>query len=275
MRKSFYLFFRFFLVALIVVFLLTLVPLYSSPLSSHLGLSFKTLLSSQLREEDTLDNTQGGELDSAEDEEIDLLSLSPEEIIDRITTTVYGLKGYTAKVRITATIHSLGGISLSVNGQLYVRNPDLVSLKLTDVPEEVAKKYQTSFSKTIVPGIASQAYKEKYHIKFIGVRNYKGFQCFLLYLKPKKEGNVTRVLMWVDTKSYIIPKVIIYYRDGGRIVILQDYVELKGKNKSYKLIKSQVAEMFFPKVRATLESHFYDYHIYEISRSDENEPDQG
>ena len=197
------------------------------------------------------------------EDEMGLLMISPDEIIDRMTTTVEGLKAYKAKVKISLVVHSLSNLGMTVHGELYVRNPDLVRLKLLDIPEAIARKYQTSFSKTVVPGIASKNYKKRYNISFVGLRNYRGERCFLLLLKPKKEGNVTRVLMWVSTEDYTVPKVIIFYKDGGRILLTQEYEKVRGKRRSYLLISSQAAEMIFPKVKATLKSHFFDYQLFE------------
>lgn len=185
------------------------------------------------------------------------INIPAEEIIDRMTLSIYGLSSYTCKVKINANIVDYG-INISFKGSVYFKEPNKLALKLDNLPEEVQEKYRMSFTQTAVPGMVSKTYKEKYKIKLTGIRNFtNNRKVYILYMEPYKKSSVKNVIMFVDSENYTIPKSIIFYRDGGKIVIEQAYAKIE---KYYLPIKQDVL-FDFPKIRANLISEFYDYQL--------------
>ncbi|MEN3014542.1 MAG: hypothetical protein ABDH21_00545 [bacterium] len=194
-----------------------------------------------------------------------LLSLSivkseyipPEEILDRMTLSIYGLSSYRCKVKINANVIDFG-ISVSLNGTVYFKEPNKLALKLEDLPLDIQDKYKISFTQTAVPGMVSKTYKEKYKAKFVGVKNFTGNRkVYVLHMEPYKKSSVQSVLMFVDSQNYTIPRAIIFYRDGGKVTIDQVYSRIQ----EYYLPSKQEVFFDFSKVRANLVSEFYDYEI--------------
>ncbi|MCX7759025.1 MAG: hypothetical protein N2169_05390 [bacterium] len=184
-------------------------------------------------------------------------NIPAEEIIDRMTLSIYGLSSYTCKIKINANIIDYG-ISVGLNGSVYFKEPNKLALKLDDLPSDVQDKYRISFTQTAVPGMASKTYKEKYKSKLVGIRNFtNNRKVYVLYLEPYKKSSVKNVMMFVDTQNYTIPKSIIFYNDGGKVIIDQIY----GKIGNYYLPLKQDVLFDFPKIRANLTSEFYNYQI--------------
>lgn len=180
-----------------------------------------------------------------------------EEIIDRMTLSIYGLSSYTCKIKINASIVDFG-INISFKGSVYFKEPNKLALLLDELPADLQEKYKISFTQTSVPGMASKTYKEKYKSKMIGIKKFSNNRkVYVLYMEPYKKSNVKNVIMFVDTEYYTIPKSIIFYKDGGKITIDQVYDKIEG----YYLPVKQDVFFNFPKVRANLVSEFYDYKI--------------
>ncbi|MCS7165720.1 MAG: hypothetical protein RMJ51_05560 [Candidatus Calescibacterium sp.] len=185
------------------------------------------------------------------------INIPAEEIIDRMTLSIYGLSSYTCKVKMNANIVDYG-INISFKGSVYFKEPNKLALKLDNLPEEVQEKYRISFTQTAVPGMVSKTYKEKYKIKLTGIRNFtNNRKVYILYMEPYKKSSVKNVIMFVDSENYTIPKSIIFYTDGGKIVIEQAYAKIE---KYYLPVKQDVL-FDFPKIRANLISEFYDYQL--------------
>ncbi len=186
------------------------------------------------------------------------LLIEADEIFDRMASTFKDIKGYKARVKIDIKIRSLGNLTLGVEGELYFRKPDKVQLKLEDVPEAISERYKTSFSRTVIPGVAGTAYKQRYIGKVLGIRQLQGVKCYFMLLIPRQSRSVKKVLMWVSTEDYTVPKVIIFYKDGGTITIDQKYSIVDG----YKMISEQVSHFEFPNVKADMKSVFLDYEFF-------------
>lgn len=184
-------------------------------------------------------------------------NIPAEEIIDRMTLSIYGLSSYTCKVKMNANIIDYG-VNIGLNGTVYFKEPNKLALKIDNLPENVQEKYKLSFTQTAVPGMASKTYKEKYKAKLVGIRKFSNNrEVYVLYMEPYKSGSVKNVMMFVDTQNYTIPKSIIFYKDGGKILIEQKYFKIG----DYYLPVKQDVYFDFPKVRANLVSEFYDYQI--------------
>jgi len=182
--------------------------------------------------------------------------ISPNEIFDRMSLSVYGLTTYKCDVKINANIVNFG-LSFNFNGEVYYKEPDKLFLKLKDLPEDVQEKYRLSFTQTSVPGMVSKIYKEKYNSKVISVRNFANTKVYVLYMEPIKSKAIKNVLMFVDAFNYTIPKSIIYYKDGGKIIIDQKYIKIQ----KYYLPSYQEVYFDFPKIKANLISNFYNYQL--------------
>ncbi|MGB9637911.1 MAG: hypothetical protein ACPL1F_01245 [bacterium] len=182
--------------------------------------------------------------------------INANEILDRMSLSVYGLNSYKADIKINANVINFG-LSFNFNGEVYYKEPDKLYLKLKDLPEDVQEKYRLSFTQTSVPGMISKIYKEKYKSKVISVRNYANTKVYVLYMEPIKSRAIKNVLMFVDFFNYTIPKSIIYYKDGGKITIDQKY----SKIDKYYLPIYQEVYFDFPKVQASLVSNFYNYKL--------------
>ncbi len=180
-----------------------------------------------------------------------------EEIIDRMTLSIYGLQSYTCKTKINANIIDYG-ITVGLKGMVYFKEPNKLALKLDNLPGDVQEKYRLSFTQTAVPGMASKTYKEKYKPKLLGIRNFSGNKkVYVLYMEPYKQSSVKNVTMFVDSENYTIPKSIIFYRDGGKIVIDQTYIKID----NYYLPSKQDVLFDFPKIRSNVTTEFYDYNL--------------
>ena len=178
------------------------------------------------------------------------------EILDRMSLSVYGLSTYKCKVKIKADVINFG-LSFSFDGEVYYKEPDKLLLKLKDLPEDIQEKYKLSFTQTSVPGMVSKIYKDKYKSKVLTIRDYGNKKVYVLYMEPIKSRAIKNVLMFVDSSNYTIPKSIIFYKDGGKITIDQKYQKI---DKYYLPIYQEV-NFDFPKVQAALNSTFYDYQL--------------
>jgi len=184
-------------------------------------------------------------------------SIPPEEIFDRMSLSIYGLSSYKCKVKMNASIPDYG-INISLKGSVFFKEPNKLALVLEDLPFDIQEKYRVSFTQTAVPGMVSKTYKEKYKAKLVRIQDFSNNRkVYVLYMEPYKQGSVKNVLMFVDTQNYTIPRAIIFYKDGGKVTIDQNYTKI---DKYYLPLKQNVL-FNFPKINASLESYFYDYQI--------------
>ncbi|MFN3994906.1 MAG: hypothetical protein ACK4GR_00010 [bacterium] len=180
-----------------------------------------------------------------------------EEIIDRMSLSIYGLESYSCNVKININIVDYG-LNFNFKGSVYFKEPNKLALKLDDLPKDIQDKYKLSFTQTAVPGMASKTYKEKYKAKLVGLRKFSNNRnVYVLYMEPYKQGSVKNVIMFVDSEYYTIPKSIIFYRDGGKIIIDQVYTKVG----NYYLPAKQDVLFDFPKIRSNVTSEFYEYKL--------------
>lgn len=180
-----------------------------------------------------------------------------EEIIDRMSLSIYGLESYSCKIKININIIDYG-LNFNFKGTVYFKEPNKLALKLDDLPEDIQDKYRLSFTQTAVPGMASKTYKEKYKAKLVGLRKFSNNRnVYVLYMEPYKQSSVKNVMMFVDSEYYTIPKSIIFYRDGGKIIIDQVYTKVG----NYYLPSKQDVLFDFPKIRSNVISEFYEYRL--------------
>jgi outer membrane lipoprotein-sorting protein len=174
-----------------------------------------------------------------------------EQILDKSTKVNAGLESFKAKLRIK--VHFMG-LSLPMKGFLYYKKPDKLRLMITSVPA-ILKNRKNLFQEMIPRSFNSKDYKGR----IVREEKIEGtVKCLLLELIPRKAGKITKVQLWVDKESLLIPKSKVFYSDEAVITSLQSY---RIENK-FALPDKQKVDFEFPNFRA---SGLVEYISYELN----------
>lgn len=179
--------------------------------------------------------------------------IQPEEIFARMSKTTAGIKDYISNLKIV--IHA-ANLSIPLEAELYFKEPKKTKLILKGIPTFLSQ-HQNIFLTSTTPGSAQKNYPQSFDIKIIGIRTIRGQSTYLLDMKPKKESNVEKLVMWVNQKNYTVPHLTIKYKNGAFIDINQYYNLFQG----YLLISRQIAYFDFPQIKARVEAEYINYKL--------------
>jgi len=164
------------------------------------------------------------------------------------------LKDYSVplKIKVQAKYQFLNP-KLRLTGTYYFKKPDKHKLKL-DRASYFLNKYPKIF------GWHLPKLKE-FNSKVEEVK-YQGEDYYLVTLTPKTiAGDVKRERLWINKKTYILPKHIYEYKNGGNISLNVTY----RKNGKFVLYDKMTASFNFPKEKLSANANA-SYGKYNINK---------
>lgn len=176
--------------------------------------------------------------------------LQGETILKNIEDQIADIQDLQALIAFTVLTNKFIKFPVTFHADYYFKSPDKVKIKFRGLPRlflsDAPKAVTAATTLTGFP----RNYASLYDIKILGIRNVERQNCYYLQLIPKKsDGNVARTFLWVNQKTFTVPKLSTEYKDKSWIHIKRVYKPLK----NYFLVKDITSDMKF--VQGDLEAH--------------------
>jgi len=163
-----------------------------------------------------------------------------------------GLADYSVPLTMKVKVkYSLLEIPINLEGMYYYKEPDKHKLKVNKAPSYLSKYPQIFGWSLPDPRDFTSVIKECPD----GNR-----ECMLVKLIPiMGKGDLLKVEMWVNRTSFLSPRQVYYYRDGGKITLELTYRTID----SFHLFDQVQSSLEFPKMslNARADALYGDYSI--------------
>lgn len=173
-------------------------------------------------------------------------------IVDRMRGANPGLEDYYCPFKAKAKIkYAFLGLPVNVEGTYYFKQPDKYCVKFVKAPEFLSK-YPQVFGWSL-PDV------EKYSIRYFdGEGEFS--DCFMLRLVPiEGRGDLEKIEMWISRETWLFPRQIYSYKNGGQVDIRCFYRDIDG----FRLFDRMEAVIKFPSmgISGTAEGVYGEYVI--------------
>jgi len=174
-----------------------------------------------------------------------------EEVWAGVDAKLSGLQDYTSSFKAEAGSRDL---FIKFHGKIFCRLPDKVKFVLEGLPDFLSKH-----SEIINENSVSQIIqRDKFNHRLIGQEKIEDKTYYILQSTAKDTGNnLVEALFWINPQNYTSDKIILKYKDGGYIKVLQEYQLIEG----FPLPVSQKIKLMFPLWRAEIRVYFSDFKI--------------
>ncbi len=174
------------------------------------------------------------------------------KIIDRMRIVNLGLKDYVSPFDISVKAkYTFLEIPFNIEGNYYFKEPDLHKVTFVKAPDFLGR-YPQAFGWSLPD-------PSKYTVKIF--EGGEGFtDCFMLRMVPiEGRGDLEKIDLWVDKNTWLFPRQIYSYRNGGEVDLLCHYRSIEG----FKLFDKIDFKILFPfiGIQATGEVVYGDYYI--------------
>lgn len=176
-------------------------------------------------------------------------SVSPNDLISRMSAAEAGVRSYTASVHADIAMHSFPYLSPSLDGTYYHKEPSKNKIVFTSGLPFIAKQ----FSK-VYPEVASPAeWFDKY---YVSLENADATFA-TLKLVPRKRGRIDHIDAKIDERTADLVELRWNYNDGGYATLDQTYGVVDG----HRLVTQQTGHFEVPHYDADLKSTFTAFKI--------------
>ena len=163
-----------------------------------------------------------------------------------------GLKDYTCPITaVVKTKYSFLAVPFNLEGTYYFKEPDHYKVEFKKAPDFLSK-YPSAFGWSLPD-------PTKYTMKiFDGEGEFS--DCFILRMIPVEgRGDLQKIDMYINRTTWLFPRQIYSYQNGGEVDIRCSYRDVKG----FKLFGSMEVEANFPKmgIKATGNASYGYYKI--------------
>ncbi len=174
------------------------------------------------------------------------------KIVEKMKNVNKGLKDYTCPINATVkTKYSFLAIPFNLEGDYYFKEPDHYKVEFKKAPDFLSK-YPSAFGWSLPD-------PNKYTMKiFDGDGDFT--DCFILRMIPiEGRGDLQKIDMYINKTTWLFPRQIYTYQNGGEVDIRCSYRDVKG----FKLFGSMEVEANFPKmgIKATGNASYGYYKI--------------
>lgn len=174
------------------------------------------------------------------------------KIFEKMSSANIGLEDYECPLSASVKAkYSFLEVPFNLDGNYYFKAPDRYHVKFERAPQFLSK-YPQVFGWSLPD-------PSEYSIKiFEGESEYA--DCFILRLIPLKgRGDLQKIEMWVNKKTYLFPRQLYSYREDGFVDIKASYRKIE----NYSLFDLMNMEISFPKsgVKASAVVKYGEYKI--------------
>ena len=174
------------------------------------------------------------------------------KIVEKMQNVNKGLKDYTCPITaVVKTKYSFLAVPFNLEGTYYFKEPDHYKVEFKKAPDFLSK-YPSAFGWSLPD-------PTKYTMKiFDGEGEFS--DCFILRMIPVEgRGDLQKIDMYINRTTWLFPRQIYSYQNGGEVDIRCSYRDVKG----FKLFGSMEVEANFPKmgIKATGNASYGYYKI--------------
>ena len=174
------------------------------------------------------------------------------KIFQKMSSANIGLNDYECPLKASIKAkYSFLEVPFNLDGNYYFKAPDRYHVKFERAPQFLSK-YPQVFGWSL-PN------PSEYTIKILnGEAEYAN--CFILRLIPIiGRGDLQKIEMWVDKKTYLFPRQLYSYREGGFVDVKANYRKIE----NYSLFDLMQMEISFPKsgIKANAIVNYGEYKI--------------
>ena len=174
------------------------------------------------------------------------------KIVEKMQNVNKGLKDYTCPITaVVKTKYSFLSVPFNLEGDYYFKEPDHYKVEFKKAPDFLSK-YPSAFGWCLPD-------PNKYTMKiFDGEGEFA--DCFILRMIPiEGRGDLQKIDMYINRTTWLFPRQIYSYQNGGEVDIRCYYRDVKG----FKLFGSMEVDANFPKmgIKATGTASYGFYKI--------------
>ena len=160
------------------------------------------------------------------------------------------LQTYTARIAFDIDLHAFLEIHPTLHATYYFKRPDKAKLDFDTIPA-MAQQFQHIYASLATP----DTWPQLYNVSF--AKTPVAGQPYLLKLVPKKDGNVDRVFVTIDSTSYGIERSEWRYKNGSWIIMQQTLGAVSG----FLLPQGQIGDFSLPSYKAHVIATYSDYRL--------------
>jgi hypothetical protein len=178
------------------------------------------------------------------------LSLSPQQIISRLSRCNHELQTYQSHVRMEFRLRSFPYIRDHIEGTASFQRPSRYQIDFKRVPA-----YAKGFSHLTADLADAASWERRFVVTVVGSREVNGHQDIVLRLVQRIRGQIDHQDVAVNPSLWEVDAMEYYYYNGG-VISMQQHFENIGR---FRLITSQDAQIHIPYVKAVAHADYTDY----------------
>ncbi len=182
--------------------------------------------------------------------------LKTSELFERISESSSQVKDLSAQVNFHLNLSRLG-MHFNVGGDFYYKKPDKFKLKLREVPDFLVSREDNAFRTTNLLASLQKNITQGYDARVVDETSLQGANCYVIRLIPKTKESIQKIVLWVNSQNYTMPKVILSFDDGSTLVQRKQYIQ----TDNIYVVQDMETDIDSPDIQAEIITNFSHYQI--------------